>query len=147
MPFCLHLPREVHESIIAQAKSEQPFECCGLLAGVIVPADPTGAACPIAKVLGRYPLINTARSPVLFESDPRSMFEATRDIDRREWQILAVYHSHPTSPPIPSRTDLERNYDPEVMTMIVSLAGGEPLLRAWWLTADQFQEGDWELIG
>jgi len=133
--------------MLAQAKSERPLECCGLLAGIIVPADPSGTTGPLGVVLRRYPLLNAARSGVLFESDPRSMFDAVRDIDGRGWQILAVYHSHPTSAPIPSKTDLERNYDPAVMNLIISLRDPEPLVRAWWLTAEEFHEAAWEIVG
>jgi [CysO sulfur-carrier protein]-S-L-cysteine hydrolase len=146
MPFCLRLPQDLYQAMLAQAKSEQPLECCGLLAGTIAPADPSGTTGPFGMVLGRYPLLNTARSRVLFESDPRSMLDATRDIDGRGWQILAIYHSHPSSDPIPSKTDLERNYDPAVMNLIISLQDAEPLVRAWWLTAEDYHAAEWDIV-
>ena len=40
----------------------------------------------------------------------------------RGLEMLAVYHSHPTSRPVPSRTDLERHGMENVVCMIVSLA-------------------------
>jgi proteasome lid subunit RPN8/RPN11 len=125
--------------MIEQAKNHQPNECCGLLGGMV-------ANDGLAMVLGCFPLINAAHSPVLFESDPRSIFEATRAIDQQGWQLLAIYHSHPTSEPIPSRTDLERSYDPEVMNLILSLQHDPVLIRAWWLLPDSFTEADWEVV-
>ena len=72
--------------------------------------------------LRRYPLVNAAASPVEFLSDGRSMFDADKDMRQRGLDMLAVYHSHPTSHAVPSRTDLERHRMEEVMCMIVSLA-------------------------
>src|SRR5438067_13873196 len=100
-PFrLLHIPGPLFEGMIEQARAEQPNECCGLLAGV--------TAGEAGQVRCRYPLVNAAASPALFESDPRSTFDADRDMRRRGLEVLAVYHSHPTSAPVPSRTDLER---------------------------------------
>lgn len=94
----------------------------------------------------RFPLLNAAASPVEFESDPRSMLEAMRSIDRLGLEILAIYHSHPTSAPVPSKKDLARNYSPDVLNLIVSLQNQTPEMRAWWLTEESFQAGKWELI-
>jgi hypothetical protein len=40
------------------------------------------------------------------------MFGAERDRRRCGLDVLAVYSSRPISEPVPSRTDLERNYSP-----------------------------------
>lgn len=120
--------------MIAQAQAEQPHECCGLLAG------PSPAV-----VTHRYPLINDLASAVEYLSDPKSMFDAVRDMRRHGIDVVAVYHSHPTSAPVPSRTDLERNYSPEVVNFIISLKNAVPEVRGWWLTADSYREAEWEL--
>jgi proteasome lid subunit RPN8/RPN11 len=96
-------------------------------------------------VLIRYPLINQAASPREFLSEPRSMFHAEKDRRRRGLEFLAVYHSHPTSPPAPSRKDREANYSPEVVNLILSLAGPEPTARAWWIDGDTVAEAEWEI--
>ncbi len=122
-----------------QALAESPLECCGLLAGVIH-ADGT------AEVRLRYPLINAAASPIEFESEPRSHFSADRDIHRQGLEILAIYHSHPTSEPVPSRKDLERNYSPDVMNFIISLVSSPPTVRGWWLTEGNYREAEWTIV-
>jgi [CysO sulfur-carrier protein]-S-L-cysteine hydrolase len=121
------------------ALSERPLECCGLLAGVIG-ADGTGEA------RLRYPLLNAAASPVEFESDPVSLLSAWNDINRQGLDVLAVYHSHPTSEPVPSRKDLARNWSPDVVNLIISLTITPPTVRGWWLTAEDYQEAEW-IIG
>jgi proteasome lid subunit RPN8/RPN11 len=59
--------------------------------------------------------------------------------------VLAVYHSHPTSEPSPSRRDRERNYGERIVNLIVGLRGAEPTVRGWWLTADGAREAEWEV--
>ena len=65
---------------------------------------------------------------------------------RRGIEELAVYHSHPTTAPLPSRKDRERNYSENVMNLILSLAEREPVLGAWWLTATDYREAEWTII-
>jgi proteasome lid subunit RPN8/RPN11 len=141
--------------MVAQAVSELPNECCGLLAGTVHPSPPTTHPSPltthhslfIGQVERRYPLVNAAASPVEYLSDPKSLFVAVRDMNLHGIDILAVYHSHPASDPVPSRTDLERNYSPEVMNLIISLKSPQdPRVRGWWLGADKYLEADWVCV-
>jgi proteasome lid subunit RPN8/RPN11 len=128
--------------MLAQASAELPNECCGLLAGRV---SSENAADAVGEVVRCYPLVNAAASPREYLSDPRSMFAAVCDMRRQELEILAVYHSHPSSEPIPSRTDLERNFSPDVVNFIISLKGGEPRMRGWWLRGEEYVEADWEV--
>ena len=137
MAFHLVIPQNLHDEMIAQALREAPNECCGLFAGVVKDG--------VGTVERIYPLLNAAASPVLYESDPRSMLDTYRDMTARGIDVVAVYHSHPTSAPIPSKTDLERNYSEEVVNLIVSLAVDPPLVRGWWLTATEYRESAWEV--
>jgi proteasome lid subunit RPN8/RPN11 len=94
----------------------------------------------------RYPLVNVAANPTIeYLSGDRSLLDAHVDVRRRGLEVLAFYHSHPTSRPIPSRKDLEQNFWPGVLQFIISpQAGG--LVRGWSLSADTFQEADWEIV-
>lgn len=141
--------------MLAQAHSERPLECCGLLAGIQdAPLAPVlgGAGMglrgmvPVARVMHRYPLTNALASPTEYLSDAQGMFDAVRDMRRLGTDVIAVYHSHPTTHPVPSRKDLERNYSPDVVNFIISLKDAVPEMRGWWLTADEYQEAQWELI-
>src|SRR5262245_17238518 len=94
----LQIPGRLHAEMLAQAVAELPNECGGLLAG------------RDGRVTHRYPLTNALASPVRYESDPKELFAAEKDMRRQGTELLAIYHSHPTSEPVPSRTDLERNF-------------------------------------
>src|SRR3954467_10182815 len=102
MPFRLVVPREMLEKAVAQALSERPNECCGLLAGSV--------AGDVGRVAACYPLVNALASPVEYEAESHCLIAAYRDLTGKGLDILAVYHSHPTSPPVPSKKDLARNF-------------------------------------
>ena len=130
----LQIPSRVYEEMLAQAVAELPNECCGLLAG-------RGG-----RVTQRYPLPNALVSPVRYESDPKAMFAAFKDMRQHGTELLAIYHSHPATEPVPSRTDLKLNYHgPEVVHFIVSLQGDSPVVRAWRLGETSYREAEWEI--
>ncbi len=85
------IPAEVRSALVEHATAEQPNEACGLIA-------------LRDGVAERYiPARNGAASPYRFELD----------VDPETWFLedegyeLAVFHSHLSSPPRPSRTDVE----------------------------------------
>ena len=86
------IPAAVREALVAHAQAEAPNEACGL----VVLRD---------GVAERYePGVNAAPSPYYFElqmPDPAIWF---LEDDGYE---LAVFHSHLSSPPRPSKTDVE----------------------------------------
>lgn len=144
-PVHLLLPRPFYLVMLEHAKAELPNECCGVLAGV--------RDGDTLRVEAQFPLVNEAGSPVEYLSEPRSMFAAVKAMRERGLEIVAIYHSHPTTEPVPSKTDLARNYSPEVVNFIISLSGPEPTMRGWWLTDDTYEEliesGDetWTALG
>jgi proteasome lid subunit RPN8/RPN11 len=165
-PFQLIVPRAIYDDMIAQARSELPNECCGILAGRIqesgvgsqeskvrgqksearIQKSDIQTALLVITVVRRYALVNDAASPTEYLSNGKSLIEAHIDMRRSGVEMVAVYHSHPTSPPVPSRKDLDRNYyGPDLMNFIISLQDGEPQMRGWWLDENSFREAEWRL--
>ncbi len=134
----LSIPRSVYEGMVWHALAEAPLECCGLLAGIV-------RSDGIGEVRLRYPLLNAAASPIEFESEPASHFSADRDIRRQGLEVLAIYHSHPTSEPVPSCKDRERSWSAEVVNLILSLITKPPTVRGWWLSAETYREAEWAI--
>jgi [CysO sulfur-carrier protein]-S-L-cysteine hydrolase len=88
----LVIPAEVRSALVEHAEAEKPNEACGL----IVLRD---------GIAERYvPGRNRDASPYRFdlEVDPEAWFLEDEGYE------LAVFHSHLSSPPRPSRTDVER---------------------------------------
>ena len=135
-PFALLVPAPMLADVIAQARAALPAECCGLLAGTV--ADGVGTAAL------RIPLTNALASPTEFASEPREMLAAQKAWRAAGLELLAVYHSHPASDPVPSRKDIERNgWGSAVMCVIVGLANDEADVRAWWLTEGGCRPAAW----
>jgi len=137
-PFRLVIPRPIHEALIAHALAQLPAECCGILAGR-VSADGT-----VGQVTHHYPLVNELKSPTECLSDATSAFRAEKAMQAEGTYPLAVYHSHPTADPVPSRRDLECNYSPRVVTLIIGMRA-TPEVRAWWLTETDYREAELEV--
>jgi len=53
--------------------------------------------------------------------DPRDQIAAIRSIEAQGWDIIGIYHSHPSGPATPSPTDIA-NASYDVVYVIVSLA-------------------------
>ncbi len=136
----LVIPQSLYDEMLAQAWAELPRECCGLLAGQI---DPEGTA----RVSHRYPLINAAENPAVeYLSEKESLKAAYNDMRRRGLDILAVYHSHPSSLALPSARDRALSYGPSVVDIIISLAGEAAQPRAWRLSEDSYEEAEWTVV-
>src|SRR5262249_33427678 len=127
-PFRLVIPRPLYEAMLAHARAELPAECCGGLAGTVADG--------IGRVTLHLPPVHALKSPTEYESEPRSMFAAHKAMRTTATDVLAVYHSHPATDPIPSRRDRERNYGEGVINLIIGLRTAEPQVRGWWLTAE-----------
>jgi proteasome lid subunit RPN8/RPN11 len=128
--------------MIKQAIREQPNECCGVLAGRA--ASPEGSR-NVLRVERRYPLVNELDSPLEFHSE-RSLFEAMRDMWKQGLDIVGIYHSHPTSDPVPSRKDRERNCYPDAVHFIISLSQATPRVEAWWLRETHYLPAIWGTV-
>lgn len=108
MSRTLILPNSIRERIIQHALAERPLECVGLLAGRgdVVERD--------------FRLVNEATSPTRFFA-AESLFQPMRDMREAGLDLLGIYHSHPETPAIPSRRDIEENFYPDAVHVIVSL--------------------------
>jgi len=59
----------------------------------------------------------------------------------KQEQLFAIYHSHPTAPAIPSKTDLDQAGYPDALYLIISLnVKGIMEIRGYQLQNEQFIE-------
>jgi [CysO sulfur-carrier protein]-S-L-cysteine hydrolase len=133
-PEPLEIPADILEAMVAHCRQEAPLECCGILGGVS------------PRVSSIHSLRNTDASPVRYNADPRDLIDAVVALRDRGAEILAIYHSHPKHPPIPSATDLRKNYYDDMPRIIVSLLGPEPEVRVWRLDLDSYEELPWNCV-
>lgn len=90
----------------AHVAQKYPVEACGLLAGVN------------KKVLSVFPVTNTLNSQTRYRMDAQEQLKVFLHIEKRNWDLIGIYHSHPAGPPFPSRTDIDEAYYPGIAQLI-----------------------------
>lgn len=119
----IHIRKEQYRTIVEYARNSLPNEACGLLGGKT-----ENGGKYVEKV---YCLSNTDASREHFSMDPREQFDAIRDMRRLGLSLIGNFHSHPETPARPSKEDKRLAYDPNIYYLILSLADGKPVLKAF----------------
>jgi [CysO sulfur-carrier protein]-S-L-cysteine hydrolase len=125
------LTRSQVEELVAQARREAPNETCGLIGG------------KDDRALQIYPLRNVDDNPrIRYLAEPLELLHAIRDVEEaHDWQVLAIYHSHPASPAYPSPTDVERAFYPDAVYVLISLMNPElAQVRGFQIKEEQISE-------
>lgn len=115
-----------YQEIVDISESIAPIEACGVIAGK------SGISTHI------YPITNTLNSPYEYLMDPAEMLKAFYDCDEKDWEVLAFFHSHPNHPPIPSQTDLARNYYPDTPHIILGKINSGWKMQAYLLKKSSY---------
>ena len=108
-------------AITGHAMRDAPRECCGIIAGR------DGVAMQL------YETRNIAAGNRFYEIDPAQLIDLEfRELPAQEFQITAIYNSHPESPAYPSATDVELAFWPDAVFLICSLADrDQPVIRGF----------------
>jgi proteasome lid subunit RPN8/RPN11 len=123
------LSRNLYEEIVAHARAEVPNECCGIVAAR------DGAAVKVFRAT------NAEASPVRYGLDPQEQYEIMMEIDEQGWTLGAIYHSHTRSAAYPSPTDVNLDFYPDALYLIVSLQDPDrPDLRAFSIVDSEIDE-------
>src|SRR6185503_20013460 len=111
---------------------DHPYECCGLLLGRFA------AEGKIVKET--YPISNAREESAKrnrFLITPEELMGGERYARSRDLEVVGFYHSHPDSPAVPSKYDLEHAW-PTYSYIIVSTAEGQSGdLFSWVQEADR----------
>lgn len=128
----IELPRHIANQLLEQALGAPDREICGLIAGH------AGHACQC------YPVDNVATAPQQqFQLDPQQQIAALRQMREQGQTLFAIYHSHPSTPAIPSLADSEQMQYPDALYLIISLhTTGTLQLRAYRFNDHRFQGTD-----
>jgi proteasome lid subunit RPN8/RPN11 len=116
----IQIPWEIRDHLIAHAVRCLPYEACGLLAGS------AGGAQRF------YPMRNADQSALTYRLDPKEQLEVFEEIERQEWELFGIFHSHTHTEAYPSETDLRQAFYPEAHYLLISLADrDDPVLRGF----------------
>jgi proteasome lid subunit RPN8/RPN11 len=115
----LRLPRAVFDELVAHARSDFPYEVCGLLG-----LRPDGRV----EVM---PIANAERSMRYYVMDSRELLRAMRRIEDEDLGLV-IYHSHTHTQAYPSATDVRHAAYPDALYAIVTLQDRDaPAVRAF----------------
>jgi proteasome lid subunit RPN8/RPN11 len=122
------LPAALLRRIEAAARAAYPDECCGLLIGF---REPDGKV----RVTQVADSANVAPSPRhdRFEVDPALRFATMRRLRGSREGTVGHYHSHPDGPARPSTRDAASACEPELVWLIVAIAGDRSMETTAWL--------------
>lgn len=109
----LVLREELWESVLAHLQACLPNEGVGLLSAF----DTSG----MVRAVRFYPGRNLNESPSRFTMDPLDVLRACEDMEREGTRLGVVVHSHPTTVPEPSQTDVRELAMPGVINLIVQM--------------------------
>lgn len=117
----LSIVESVVDALIAHCRAALPDEACGLIGG----EGDVALSC--------YPLRNVAADPREgFWGHPGDQMQALRRIEEAGERLLAVYHSHPRTSPVPSRADLaEAAYMDALMVIVGLIRPAAPQIRVY----------------
>ncbi len=107
-PSLLVLHASHRAEMARHVAAELPLEACGILAG------------EAGRSRAVFPAENVLKSSFRFRMDPQQQLNIFLELETRGWDLLAVFHSHPSGPPGPSATDLAEAFYPEALQIIWS---------------------------
>lgn len=105
-----------------------PYETCGLLSGTN------------NHVQSLWHLENELKSAKRFFVRRKSVEEAVQQIKQLGEQVLAIYHTHPTTAPVPSSFDLTNHTDDKVNMVIISFKTNPPVTKWYTIKGTHYAE-------
>ncbi len=129
----LRLPKCLVEALLAHARSTPDVEVCGLVS--------------LTKqgIYKAYAVSNVApNSSCRYDMNPKELIDVMRALREDDETLLAIYHSHPFSPPLPSQTDIDEAHYSDTIYIIISLSS-KPHLAAFRIRDGCAEELPWRL--
>ncbi len=125
----VQIPRTLVNQLLHQAQLSPSQEVCGLVG-------------QRGGLSGCYPIENVATdASVLFALNASEQLAAFKSMEQKGQTLFAIYHSHPSSPPVPSDIDIEEANYSEALYLIISLnTKGVLEMRGFYLSDGNPQE-------
>ena len=129
----LFIPKKIWQSMQEHAAQNAPLEACGLVSGRI-----EKGSYQAADVI---PTTNILNSPIRYQIDPHEQLNAFYEMEASGLELVAIYHSHPHGPEVPSHTDIKKH-----TIQIRYTLSGQPAVESGTAAASSFtvtQFGKW----
>lgn len=107
------IKKDVYEDMIEFCRKALPYEGCGLLSGITATGDTL------------WKLKNESLNPNRFYMPAEAIKLAVKNMENKGGELLGIFHSHPSSPAIPSSHDIENNPYTDLAYLIISFYKGK----------------------
>ncbi|GAE92694.1 hypothetical protein JCM21714_1705 [Gracilibacillus boraciitolerans JCM 21714] len=134
MEKIIEVPFVIYQEIVKEGQNKLPNEACGLITG------------KSKKVLTFWPLVNEAHSSHRYYVSKEIVQQNLQKMYKKEEQLLAIFHTHPTTAPVPSPYDIKNHPDDSVDMVIVSYKFDQPKLKWYTKVSSQFKNISWSLV-
>jgi proteasome lid subunit RPN8/RPN11 len=124
----LYLRAEHWEEMRTDILERISEEACGIVAGN------NGTSSAVFSVT------NVLHSPVRFLMAPEEQLQVLNHIEEKDWQLLAIYHSHLQGPENPSPIDIAESFYPDAVNLIWSNLSGKWDCRGFLIEKGQVKE-------
>lgn len=104
----MRIAQQLYQQMVDHGYTSLPNEACGMASG------------KDGQIEQVWPLVNERPSPHRFFVSKSIVFSTLEAIEQSGQQVLAIYHTHPGTAPVPSSYDLQSHPDTKVKMLIIS---------------------------
>ena len=119
----IRIPRDNYKQMKIDVESRSPYEACGLVAGTR-----TRQFIHSRKI---FPAKNVSNRMDRYIIDPVEQLKIFNLIDEHDWELVAIYHSHPQGTVFPSEQDRRNWFYPQAVCLIWGRLNLQWILRAY----------------
>lgn len=124
----IFIQKKIYDLMIEHGEITLPFEACGLLSG------------NNNTIQSIWPLWNEAESSKRFFVSKDVVEYTIEEIKEKNENIIAIYHTHPQTKPIPSRYDIAHHIDENVKMVIISYRTVQPIVKCYRISKTSYEE-------
>ncbi len=133
MNAAIRIPGPLAQEMVEHCRAERPNEACGILAG------------RDGLVTSVFKMTNALASPVRYRLVPIEQLRVQNEIDERDLEEVAPFHSHTRTEAYPSPTDVKEALG-DIPYVIVSLASDPPVIRAFLVVKERWEDPSGEVV-
>lgn len=127
----LYIDHNLHMEMIQHARSEHPFECCGILLG-----QQSAHQASITHII-KATNIATEDRKKNYQIDWQTLVDTVRATRLGSDRIIGFYHSHPDGSTQPSRIDRDRAWLDHTYIIISTQSGDKHTITSWRIHHEQ----------
>ncbi|GFZ77858.1 hypothetical protein GCM10010978_19300 [Compostibacillus humi] len=121
-------PKTLYHQMLEHGFAKLPFEACGLLSG------------KGNLVQSVWQLKNELKSANRFFVSKTLLQDTLEKIRKKEEHVLAIYHTHPSTDPIPSNLDIHNHPDNRIDMVIISYKSSPPKTKWYNILGQNYVE-------